>query len=53
MFVAHFSARNTEPERIYFNYGKRESKEVLFKGEKKPIIKFVINKSMDLEVKSN
>ena len=53
MFVAHFSARDTEPERMYFTYGKREPKEVLFKGERKPTIKFIINKSMDLEVKSD
>ena len=53
MFVAHFSAKDREPERMYFTYGKREPEEVLFKGERKPTIKFIINKSMDLEVRSD
>lgn len=53
MFIAHFSAKDRIPERMYFTSEKRAPKEILFKGENKPTIKFVINKSMNLEVKSD
>ena len=50
MYVAHFSARKREPERVYFSVKRQEPKRIKFFAEKKEPVKLIMDSNLKLEV---